>query len=171
MMYSYSVCLATCRYRWQCCLAMRSCMSQTRTTNATQTAVDVFCCALPFWCSRKQVQHWHNVFPMVLTQLCWHLANEYETNVANGRRRLTNAMKDDGSRPEKKHFGTHGWTPGAINLHQNAKCSVVSGTDFRLCANFQPNLFSSFGGDACQTDRQNDRQNDKITNSKLNIHY
>ena len=42
-----------------------------------------------------------------------------------------------------------------------------------LCAKFQPNPFSSFGGDASQTDRHTDRykhkQTDTHTNNKLSI--
>ena len=53
------------------------------------------------------------------------------------------------------------WRAGLLgDRHQN---DTISGTDLQLCANFQPNPFSSFGGDASQTDGQ--------TNSKLNNYY
>jgi len=51
-------------------------------------------------------------------------------------------------------------SPGAITTEMR---DTVSTTDIRPCTEFQPNPFSSFGGDASQTDRQTH------TNGKLNI--
>ena len=50
-----------------------------------------------------------------------------------------------------------GGTPGAIATKMR---DAVSVTALHLCAKFQQNLFSSFRGDASQTDRQTDRQTD-----------
>ena len=50
--------------------------------------------------------------------------------------------------------------PGAIAAELGLR-DAVSDTDLlRRCTTFQPNLFSSFGGDTTRTDRQTDRQTD-----------
>jgi len=64
------------------------------------------------------------------------------------------------------HFRPPGGTPpgGTTETIDTTIRDAVSGTDLRLCANFQPISFSSLGGDASE-------HRDRQTSSKLDILY
>jgi len=89
---------------------------------------------------RTRLTQYHH---MVLVQLCCRLANEYEIMAA----------KEKHCRSKKKTFPA----PLAGPLGRSPP-KFKTGTDLCPCTKFQPNLFSSFGGDATQTDRQTDIQ-------------